>query len=89
MIGFSTTSSLTSLVVKYRYIQSNGLCRVDVPLPACVPVCYNIASVQSFSADDSSRVVLSVPNASGTDYINASFVDVSDAYKCSIGCNQN
>ena len=33
-----------------------------------------------FSADDSSRVVLSVPNTSGTDYINASFVDVSDAF---------
>ena len=30
------------------------------------------------AADDSSRVVLSVPNASGTDYINASFIDVSD-----------
>ena len=32
-----------------------------------------------FSADDSSRVVLSVPNTSRTDYINASFVDVSEA----------
>ena len=32
------------------------------------------------SADDSSRVVLSVPNTSGTDYINASFVNVSNAY---------
>ena len=31
------------------------------------------------AADDSSRVVLSVPNTSGTDYINASFVDVSEA----------
>ena len=31
------------------------------------------------SADDSSRVVLSVPNTSGTDYINASFVNVSNA----------
>ena len=30
-------------------------------------------------ADDSSRVVLSVPNTSGTDYINASFVNVSNA----------
>ena len=30
------------------------------------------------AADDSSRVALSVPNASGTDYINASFIDVSD-----------
>ena len=36
-------------------------------------------SLQKFSADDSSRVVLSVPNTSGTDYINASFIDVSDA----------
>ena len=33
----------------------------------------------SFPADDSSRVVLSVPNTSGTDYINASFVNVSHA----------
>ena len=31
------------------------------------------------SVDDSSRVVLSVPNTSGTDYINASFVNVSNA----------
>ena len=30
------------------------------------------------SADDSSRVVLSVPNTNGTDYINASFVNVSN-----------
>lgn len=30
--------------------------------------------------DDSSRVALSVPNSSGTDYINASFIDVSNAY---------
>ena len=33
----------------------------------------------TLAADDSSRVVLSVPNTSGTDYINASFVDVSEA----------
>ena len=49
----------------------------------CVLVCCSSASMQSFSADDSSRVLLLVPNTSGTDYINASFVDVSDAYKCS------
>ena len=36
-------------------------------------------SLHKFSADDSSRVVLSVPNTSETDYINASFIDVSDA----------
>ena len=59
-------------------------CAVDVALPVCVLVCCNSASVQSFSADDSSRVLLLVPNTSGTDYINASFVDVSAAYKCSI-----
>ena len=35
--------------------------------------------VPTLATDDSSRVVLSVPNTSGTDYINASFVDVSDA----------
>ena len=35
--------------------------------------------VSANAADDSSRVVLSVPNTSGTDYINASFVDVSEA----------
>ena len=29
------------------------------------------------ATDDSSRVVLSMPNSIGTDYINASFVDVS------------
>ena len=65
-------------------------CAVDVALPVCVLVCCNKASIQSFSADDSSRVLLLVPNTSGTDYINASFVDVSDACKCGIvrGCNQ-
>ena len=28
------------------------------------------------SADDASRVVLSVPDADGSDYINASYIDV-------------
>ena len=37
-----------------------------------------------FSADDSSRVLLSVPNTSGTDYINASFVDVSETCTVSL-----
>ena len=37
-------------------------------------------SLHKISADDSSRVVLSVPNTSGTDYINASFIDVSEAF---------
>ena len=35
--------------------------------------------VSANGTDDSSRVVLSVPNTNGTDYINASFVDVSEA----------
>ena len=38
-------------------------------------------------ADDASRVVLSVPDALGSDYINASFIDVRiDIYTSNINC---
>ena len=33
-------------------------------------------SLFCISADDASRVILSVPDADGSDYINASFIDV-------------
>ena len=36
--------------------------------------------MSAIATDDSSRVLLSVPNASGTDYINASFIDVSSKH---------
>ena len=48
-------------------------CSKNLPSPT-----YAIA-MSLYRIIDSSRVVLSVPNTSGTDYINASFVDVSDA----------
>ena len=40
---------------------------------------YNYILVHSLfciSADDASRVILSVPDTDGSDYINASFIDV-------------
>ena len=33
-------------------------------------------SLLCFSTDDASRVILSVPDSDGNDYINASFIDV-------------
>ena len=33
-------------------------------------------SIFCFSTDDASRVILSVPDVDGSDYINASFIDV-------------
>ena len=38
-------------------------------------MCWYIPS--PFSPDDHSRVILSVPDSTGNDYINASFIDVS------------
>ena len=35
-----------------------------------------VHSLLCFSTDDASRVILSVPDSDGNDYINASFIDV-------------
>ena len=41
---------------------------------------YTNTIIMTLHSDDHSRVVLSVPDADGSDYINASFIDVSVLY---------
>ena len=49
--------------MQYRRVNATPLLLPFVPVPTI--------------ADDYSRVVLSEPNSDGSDYINASFIDVS------------
>ena len=46
----------------------------------------NKAIIMTLHLDDHSRVVLSVPDEDGSDYINASFIDVSVLCMCTMSC---